>query len=114
VVFWSSSCPGCVDLLPKLNELDVSQNDYLDIFAYSVDAIENDWVEFVKENNINYNVVSGSYELTRSVLGNYVVTSTPSMFLLDEERKIISRPVNYFDLLKDINELGIAVKSKVF
>lgn len=107
VVFWSANCPHCLELLPKLGESLFHQNKSLEIYSFSVDKFDNSLKDFVDTNNLNFHVVYGEDTSLNTTLRDYAITGTPSMFLLNEKREIVSKPINYFDLIKGLKTLNV-------
>ena len=79
----------------------------MDIFSYSVNILDDSLNNIIATNNFNFHVVIGDDVSRNAVLRDYAITGTPSMFLLNEKREIISKPINYFDLIKSLNAIGV-------
>jgi peroxiredoxin len=93
IVFYASWCPHCKKLLPELNKLYKNQTDKkIEVFAVSMDTSKTDWLNFVKKYNftwINVSDLKGGYGKASK---DYKVYATPTMFLIDDKKEIISRP----------------------
>lgn len=91
VVFAASWCPHCQKEVPKLAELSVVLNQKnIQVVLISLDE---DSVSF---NNFTRSFPFISYcdyaKWSSKIVNDYFVFSTPAMFLLDRERKILLRP----------------------
>jgi thiol-disulfide isomerase/thioredoxin len=98
LVFYASWCPHCKELLPKLKGL-----KDIKIIAVSLDTSRVDWLTFVKDNSLQYLNVSDQKGWDGKAVGDYFIYATPTMFVLDRDKKIIGKPVNYDELGKYIN-----------
>ncbi|HLP64880.1 TlpA disulfide reductase family protein [Flavobacterium sp.] len=92
VVVWLSWCARCQSEIPKLNEL---YNQYksagLGIYAVSLDEKKEDW-EKVTTLNKNWKNVCEMVPIKKStVVANYNVTTTPALYVLDSNGKILSK-----------------------
>jgi thiol-disulfide isomerase/thioredoxin len=60
VVFFGYKCPPCLREIPRLNKLASKHKEDLEIVAFEVQGLSGDDLrEFVKEKNIQYNVIEG-------------------------------------------------------
>lgn len=101
LIFYSSNCPHCKEMLPKLSKLYDSQDEKaVEILAISLDEKREDWLDFLGENNFNWINVSDQQGWFGKVARDYYIYATPTMFLLDSEKKIIAKPLNVTDLVK--------------
>ncbi|MEE9429483.1 MAG: TlpA disulfide reductase family protein [Melioribacteraceae bacterium] len=100
LVFYASWCPHCKTLLPKLNNLNTNSEE-LEIIAISLDNTKEDWLKFINENCSELTNLNDQNGWDGTVASEYFIYATPSMFLLDREKKIIGKPTSY-DELKDL------------
>ena len=98
LVFYASWCPHCKELLPKLKGL-----KNIDVVAVSLDTNRIDWLNFVRDNSLKYLNVSDQKGWDGKAAGDYFIYATPTMFLLDSNKKIIGKPVNYDELKAFVN-----------
>ncbi|GAO31642.1 redoxin domain-containing protein [Geofilum rubicundum] len=91
VVFGSAHCPLCVDELSKITELYAKwESQGVEVVFVSLDAEKNDFVNF----SAGFPFISFSdYKNwdTQAAM-DYHVFATPTMFVLDQEQKIVLRP----------------------
>lgn len=97
LVFYASWCPHCQDLLPKLNNL-----KDMKIVAISLDTSRVDWLNFVNGNSLTYLNTSDLKGWDGKAADDYFIYATPTMFVLDSNKKIISKPKNFEDLESEI------------
>lgn len=105
--FWDSGCGHCKKETPKLKDLYNEKLKKEGIVIYSVGTeLENeDWQKYIKENNLPFLNVSDSPDmnsnpekyLDRTTVESlnfrfkYDIFSTPKVFLLDKDKKIIAK-----------------------
>jgi hypothetical protein len=73
------------------------------VVAVSLDTNRVDWLNFVKDNSLKYLNVSDQKGWDGKAAGDYFVYATPTMFLLDSNKKIIGKPVDYDELKGFVN-----------
>jgi thiol-disulfide isomerase/thioredoxin len=111
LVFWASWCPHCVEEIPKIKAVTDSislslqkKNKKLITIAISLDTDKEAWQKYVKEKNLlswlNTSELKGwKGEISKK----YNVYATPTMFVLDKDKKIIAKPILPEQLAKFFN-----------
>jgi len=100
VIFWSTTCSHCLVEIPELYEF-LKENTNVKVIAI---ALENDEVSFnsYKEKFNKWTNVLGLEKWQNPIARSYEISSTPNYFILDANKKIISKPYaleavkNYF------------------
>jgi len=103
IVFWASWCPHCVELLPRIKTWFRQFNPgNFEIIAISLDTSEKEWKNAVATAGFEefYNL-SELKMWDGKVTEDYNVFATPTMFLVDENRKILAKPETFEELLKN-------------
>jgi peroxiredoxin len=104
IIFYASWCPHCQELLPKINELYQSQKSKkLNILAISIDTNKTDWLSFVQKNNFKWTNVCDLKGWNGKAAIDYYLYATPSMFLINNKKEIIAKPINIEDIKKYMN-----------
>jgi thiol-disulfide isomerase/thioredoxin/5-hydroxyisourate hydrolase-like protein (transthyretin family) len=104
IVFYASWCPHCKELLPKLNELKKNHNGKtMVVLAVSIDTKKEDWTSFVKVNCPDLLNVSDLKGWDGKAANDYFIYATPTMFLVDKEKKIIGKPMTIDELQSNLN-----------
>jgi peroxiredoxin len=99
LVFWSTTCPHCTAMMPRLNELYKGQSPKrFEVLAVSIDTSRTAWTTFLKEQKMNWINVSELKGYSGKATDDYNIYATPTIFLLDNEKKIIAKPITLMDL----------------
>jgi len=107
LLFWASWCPHCVAEIPKIKKItDKYNSQQLITVAVSLDTSRTQWQAYVNKNGLsswlNFSKLKG---WKGEVVKRYNVYATPTMFLLDEEKKIIAKPENADALIRELSGL---------
>jgi thiol-disulfide isomerase/thioredoxin len=109
IYFWDPDCSHCKKETPMLvdfykrNKL----NYNLEVYAVCMDTSWKDMKKYIQQNKTNWINVNGFYSMTPDFREMYDVHSSPVMFLLDRDKKIIAKRV----LTERMAEI-LAIKSK--
>lgn len=101
VVFYSTSCPHCQTMIPRLKEIAGSEGKRrLAVLAVSLDGRRNDWLNFIASNKLAWTNVNDPAGWGGRAASEYFIYATPTMVLLNAERKIIGKPLTIGELLE--------------
>lgn len=99
VIFYASWCPHCKDMLPQLYNLYKNQKEKeFEILAVSIDTSKTDWINFVRDNKLNWLNVSDIKGWAGRGVIDYNIYATPTMFLIDKQLKLIAKPSSIEEL----------------
>jgi len=105
LVFWSSECPHCTDMMPRLKTwYDKQTPKKLEVMAVSLDTNRTAWTGFVKKEKLGWINVSELKGYAGKAEDEYNVYATPTMYLLDKEKKIIAKPISWRELEQALNQ----------
>ena len=102
LIFWDANCGKCKEEMPKLVEFYDSINKgkkekFFDVYAVSLTPDANDWLKYLREKKLKWlNVYDPQNETNFRRL--YDIYSTPVLYLMDENKKIIAKRI-------DVNQL---------
>jgi thiol-disulfide isomerase/thioredoxin len=101
IIFYASWCPHCQKLLPEIYDLYKNQKEKkFEVIAVSIDTVRTDWLDFVRTNNLNWLNVSDLKGWNGEAVTDYYIYATPTIFLIDRERKLIALPKNIEEIVK--------------
>jgi peroxiredoxin len=100
ILFYASWCPHCQTLIPQLSELYKNQKEKkFEVVAVSLDNKREDWLSFIKKYTLTWYNVSDLKGWDSKVTSEYYIYATPTMFLINKEGKIITKPITFSELL---------------
>lgn len=108
LIFWASWCSHCNKMLPeiknKVNEFKQKKPEIsLSIITVSLDKDEILWKNFVRNNGLNsWLNISDLNGWQGDIPKQYNIYATPTIFLLDKDKKIIDKPLSAEELFKNI------------
>jgi len=93
ILFWDPDCGHCQKEIPVIKDFyDLNKSKYgLEIFAVCTDSTVVKWKKGIKKFKMNWINVDGPRTLTGDFHGSYDIISTPVIYLLDENKKIIAK-----------------------
>lgn len=100
VIFWGSWCPHCREELPLIHEK-VSQNENIKVIAIGLDEDEKPWKDAIKPLK-GWIHIQAAEKFESLYAEDYAISSTPTYFLLDEDKKIITKGWNAEKILESI------------
>ena len=106
LVFWEPECGHCQTEIPRLyNEVFLQNN----LSAFAVCTMNNklEWQTFIQEHELEDWINVWDPYQTSNYNYLYGVQSTPSIFLLDEDKKIIAKNMNVDNLKKIMESLEL-------
>jgi peroxiredoxin len=113
VVFWDANCGRCKEEMPKLLELYTEENakvkmktgKKVDVYAVGMTVDPNEWKKYIHDHKLPWtNVHDPNHE--SNFRKYYDVYSTPVIYLLGKDKKIIAKRLSV-EQLKDFIERGI-------
>jgi len=91
--FWDPNCGHCQKETPKLFEFyEKNKKRGINVYAVCIDRKPDDWKKFIREKKLNWTNVWDSYTAT-DFKNNYDIYSTPVIYLLDENKKILAKRI---------------------
>ncbi|MCB9016688.1 MAG: DUF5106 domain-containing protein [Lentimicrobiaceae bacterium] len=93
IYFWDPDCSHCKKETPLLRSFyeKNKQQFNLEVYAVCMDTSWNDMKKYIRANNMSWVNVNGFYSMTADFRELYDVHSSPVMYLLDGNKKIIAK-----------------------
>jgi len=112
VVFWSSTCSHCLEELPKLqNYTNSLEEGSIKVIAVGLDDDIYRWKDKTYDFS-SFIHVFGEGKWENEIGNNYGVTSTPTFFILDKNKRIIAKPYDFEALKAFYKEHPIVLEKK--
>jgi thiol-disulfide isomerase/thioredoxin len=96
--FWEPNCGHCKEATPKLKAFYDKPHDYsLEVFAVCTTSEKEKWSKYIEDNNLKW--ING-WDPQRSSHFDfyYNVQSTPLVYILDKNKKIIAKKISVEDI----------------
>lgn len=91
VLFYESDCSHCKKEIAALKTW-LEEDEYgVKVFAVCTDTSLADWKKFIQKYELDWINVNGTRSVTADYHGLYDIRMTPSIFLLDEKKKILAK-----------------------
>jgi len=108
VIFWSSECPHCGAMMPRLKELyDRQKPKRFEVLSVSIDTSRTAWTGFLKEQKLSWINVTDLKGFNGKPADDFNIYATPTMFLLDREKKILSKPISLRELEQTLKDFKL-------
>ena len=111
IVFWASWCPHCTEEVPKIKKVieefqKQHQDKSLAAVFVSIDKEEKPWKDYIENNKLSGFINLCELKGWNGEIGkSYNLNATPTLFLLDKNKKIIAKPINAEQLINNMNAI---------
>ena len=104
VYFWDTNCSFCKKTSPELKKLhEKYQSNGFKVFAVYTQGESDKWKEYIEKNELNWINVWDPMRIT-NYHKLYDIYSTPVMYVLDKDKKIIAKRIGIESLEKFIEQ----------
>jgi len=91
IYFYDPDCGHCKKETPKLNDFYKNTKYDVEVFAVSADTSMVKMKKYIKDNNLSWMSMNGPRTVTPHYQKLYDANTTPTIYLLDEKKKIIAK-----------------------
>ncbi|RLD58761.1 MAG: hypothetical protein DRJ05_07475, partial [Bacteroidetes bacterium] len=91
VLFYEFDCGHCKKEITALKTWEQESEIDFKLFAVCTDTSLVKWRKFIREKEMHWINANGTRSVTQDYHGLYNIQMTPSLFLLDENKKIIAK-----------------------
>ena len=104
LIFWATWCPHCTQSIPEISEMYKSQKKKkVEVVAFSLDTDEAAWKNYIKENKLEWINASDLKSWNSNIAIDYNIYATPTIIVIDKDRKIVSKPLNLSQIEQEFN-----------
>ncbi len=105
LVFWELDCGHCKTAIPKLHELYQEElaSKGVDVFAVYTQGNQPEWNKFIEENELYDFINVWDPHRQTEFRKHYDIKSTPTVYILGEDKKIIGKRIAIDDIPGFIN-----------
>ena len=117
VIFWDPTCSHCRETLPRIDSIYRASWKGLGLKVYSIgretDGTRADWLNFIRNhhlqewNNVFYSKAEENARIAKNTPGYsqlYDVQSFPTLYLLDNEKRIIAKKLSFEQMNEVLKE----------
>lgn len=107
IIFWEPNCGHCKKEMPQIKTeiLEKYAHKGLKVFAVNIQNDTKEWNNFVEEHELFDFINCHDPKNTSNFRYYYKIDSTPMLYLLDKNKKIIAKKVNISTLSKIIDSM---------
>ncbi|MDP4266931.1 MAG: thioredoxin-like domain-containing protein [Bacteroidota bacterium] len=102
VIFWASWCPHCMETIPELKKFYDEENKLnpgnFEVIAISLDTNKVEFSQVITKNQLNWMNICNLKGWNDKHAEDYYVYATPTMILLDKNKKILAKTTNIEEL----------------
>ncbi|MCB2220545.1 MAG: redoxin domain-containing protein [Bacteroidetes bacterium] len=99
VFFYESDCSHCRKEIKALKKWDETDTLNVKVFAVCTDTNLVKWKKYIRDQDLNWVHVNGTRSVTPDYHGLYDINVTPTIFLLDENKKILAKRLKVEQLI---------------
>ncbi len=106
LIFYESPCSHCKELINKLKKWYAipENNVWFDVITIAVDDKRTDWKQYHNQANLPWTDIWAPGGVNSQVCNDYYILSSPVLFIIDKDRKIIETPQSIEDINRFLNQ----------
>lgn len=103
VYFWDPDCSHCKTVTPILKDIYGRNKADIEVFAVCVEIEIDKWKKYIKENELDWINVADP-NLRNNFRHDFDISTTPQIFVLDKDKKIIAKRLDVEQVEEFIND----------
>lgn len=108
IIFYATGCSHCHTLMQKLRKhLENQPVENLQIIAISIDENVNDWRNYIETEKSEWIDIHEEKIWDGEASSAYSIYATPTLFLLNNKKEIIAKPITFNSLKQRLKEFGM-------
>jgi len=106
VLFWSSTCSHCREMMPELKQWYLEENNIgLELVAISIDSSAALYEDYIAMEPMPWITFHDPLGWQGRLASKYQIYATPTLFLLDKQQTIMARPASFRQLQRSVKKL---------
>jgi thiol-disulfide isomerase/thioredoxin len=102
--FWEPGCGHCKTVTPKIWDIyQAYDRDKLEVFAVYTQTDKEEWIQYVNDKGFDW-INTWDPQHTSNFRNKYDIYSTPTIYLLDKNKDIVAKRIDYKSLEKMIEQ----------
>ncbi len=103
VIFWASTCHHCKETLPDVHALYQQQKTKIfEVVAISLDLNKAEYETYMNEQKFSWISYCDFMGWDGKIASDYSVYATPTMVLLDKDKRVVAKPTSFSELLDEL------------
>jgi thiol-disulfide isomerase/thioredoxin len=108
IMFWASWCPHCLEDMPAIiSELNKVERSEIEVILVSVDEVKQEWEAAIEKHPGWWKESCDLKGWNGDMANDFYIYATPTILLLDQSGKILSKPVNSGQLKLALQQEGL-------
>lgn len=103
ILFWASWCPHCDEIMPVINSY-YGDKSKLEVIAISIDESREDLMKSLDSSDYGWINIAELKGWDGAIVEEYGIVATPSVFILDENKNIIGKPLGKKEIEKFLKD----------
>lgn len=103
IIFWASTCPHCIETLPEVHKLYQQQKaKKFEVVAISLDMNKAEYETYLNKQKFSWISYCDFMGWDGKIAADYSVYATPTMILLDKDKRVIAKPTSFPELMDEL------------
>ena len=104
LLFWSYSCAHCREIMKEMKYF-LKENTDFTFLSVCVNGERKDIKKLIRKNGLKGYFYHDGLSWNSPVVNAYAVTATPSIFIIDKDKKIVAKPFGFEEINDFVNSI---------